>query len=149
MNLKLWLENKTVQWQVPWPNRKGTGDEPHAFDTPPELIQGDYILYHGTNMPYAKSILEQRRVTKDDWGKVGICATPKAAGIYAAMKASAKDNIPSVVLRMVIDKKWFLSQEVTREGGGSGKDQWLIESEEIPPNAIKVIGIYSVWGERQ
>ena len=149
MSFELWLENKEIDWPVPWPYRKGTGEQPHAFDTPPEIINGDYVLYHGTNMPSAENILSQRRVTKDDWGKVGICTTAKAADAYAAMKSNAKKKIPSVVIRMVVDKDWLLQQKFQREIGGGGKDQWLIDSEEIPPQAIKVIGIYSIWGERQ
>ena len=150
MSFCKWYENKKIEWPVPWPNRQGTGDDPHAGDTPPEVLpDGSYIFYHGTNMPNARKIQEQRRVLKDDIGSVGICTTPRAAGTYATMKSSAKENIPSVVLRLIIDKDWFLSQELTREGGGGGKDQWLINTEDIPPEAIRAISIYSVWGKRQ
>jgi len=146
---ELWLENKSIEWPVPWPNRPGTGDDPRVGDTPPEVISGDYVLYHGTNMPNAEKILELKRIFNDDMGRVGITTTPKAAGVYAAMKASAKNDIPSVVLRLVVDNNWLLTQEITRETGGSGKDQWLISAQEIPPQAIKTINIYSIWGERQ
>jgi len=146
---ELWLENKNIEWPVPWPNRQGTGDDPRAGDTPPEVIGGDYVLYHGTNMPNAEKILEIKRLFNDDLGYVGVTTTPSAAGSYAAMKASGRNNIPSVVLRLVLDKNWLLSQTITRETGGSGKDQWLIDVREIPPQAIKVINIYSIWGERQ
>lgn len=150
MSFNKWFENKKVEWPFPWPNRQGTGDEPHPGDTPPQVLpDGHYVLYHGTNMTNARKIIEQRRVLKDDIGYVGICTTPRAAGTYAAMKASAKEDNASVVLRLIVDKDWFLSQEISREGGGSGKDQWLIHAEEMPPEGIRALSIFSIWGERQ
>jgi hypothetical protein len=154
MSFKKWYENKKVQWPCEWPNRQGTGDDPHAGDTPPEILpDGHYLLYHGTNMVNAKKILEQRKITKDDMGYVGICTTPSAAGTYASMKSSQNRGLPednpSVVLRLIVDKDWFLKQEISRECGGRGRDQWLIHSEEMPPEAIRAISIYSIWGERQ
>lgn len=143
MQFKKWLE---VQWSTPWPNRKGTGDDPHDQDAPPNLTSaGDYVLYQGTNMTNAKKILAQRTIQFDDIGSVGVTTTPRAAGVFAAMKASARNDEPSVVLQLVVDKDWFLKQDISREVGGGGKDQWLLKAE-IPSSAIKQIKIYSVWG---
>lgn len=81
----------------------------------------------------------------DDMHKVGITTTASAAGVYAAMKIK-KPNNPGVVLRLVIDKGWLMSQQITRETGGSGYDQWLIDTPAIPPEAIKELDLYSVYG---
>jgi hypothetical protein len=149
MMFKQWLEAEKVKWSISWPNRKGTGDDPHEQDTPPQMLGDNYVVYHGTNMIFAQQIMAQRRVAHDDIGYCGICTTPRAASVYASMKSDAKKNIPSVVLSLVLDGKWLNQQEITREVGGSGKDQWLLGIKEIPPQAIKDIKIYSIWGERQ
>ena len=141
-----WLESKRVTWSVPWPNRKGTGDEPHDGDTPPQTTpEGDYVLYHGTNMINAQHIVKARQIDHDDWHCVGVTTTPSAAQVFGCMKAR-KGNA-SVILRIVVRKLWLLTQEITREIGGSGKDQWLIRTEKMPPHAIKDIRIYSVNGD--
>ena len=143
-NFKQWIES--TEWSMSWPVRPGTGDDPRPQDTPPELTpEGDYILYHGTNVTNFRSINKTRELKHDDLHLVGITTTPSAAGTYAAMKIKRNPSNPSVVVRLVVDKNWLLKQEMSREAGGSGKDQWLLHVDKIPSHAIKGLDVYSVW----
>lgn len=153
-----WL-NKNCQWED-WPHRKGTGDDPHEKDTPPERTsEGDFIVYHGTSFKRAKLIIHQQQILHDDMKTVGVCTSHWAAGTYASMKAM-QDQSESAVLQIVLDRRWFLQQELSREIGGSNRDQWLIQPTykfqdqcmkpaNIPPEAIKQIKIYSISGDVQ
>ncbi len=144
MGFKLWLEADYVKWNMEWPVRQGTGDEPHSQDTPPHMENGDYVLYHGTHLLSAENILHTHRINHDDWHCVGVCTTPSAAQTYASMKAK---TYKSAVLRVVVRREWLTQQEITREVGGGGKDQWLIRVDCMPPEAMRDIRIYSISGE--
>lgn len=129
-----------------WPSRKGTGDDPHDTDAPPERTpNGDYVFYHGTDLNNATKILSERRIGLDNWGLAGINTTISNAQTYASIKGSSTKS-PSTVLKIIVDKNWFQQQQVTREVGGNGKDSWLIQGE-IPPSAIKSINIQRVRGD--
>lgn len=135
---------------VEWPTREGFGEEFTERDTKPELTSfGDYVLYHGTNSRRAEQIIQDKTILPDDMGHVGITTTPNAAKSYASMKAYSEKSEP-VVLRIVVDRDWFLGQRVARETGGEGKDQWLLvphwksgKKAEMPPEAIKSIEFVS------
>lgn len=143
MKFRQWLE---AEWPVPWPLRQGTGERIKDRDTPPEVTPtGDYILYHGTCGSTARIILKEQRLLRDDIGVVGVTTIPGQASVFACMKY-AKDRSPSnapTVLKAVIDKDWLLKQEITREVGGSGHDQWLIRAGEVP---LKHVEVHSIYG---
>ena len=144
MSFKNWLNE--VEWSIPWPYRQGTGDNPREKDIPPELTaEKDYVLYHGTNIKNTRSIFKTKTLLHDDIGVIGISTTPSEAGVFAAMKTKHPNN-PGTILRLVIDKNWLLQQEITREVGGSGRNQWLINVSKIPPHVIKQLDLYSVLG---
>ncbi len=139
MNFKLWLQES---W---FPLRSGGGDKIHSKDSPPQLTaSGDYILYHGTNIVNARKIFKTRTLLRDDIGSVGITTHPSRADVFGVMKA--KKGIPSVVLRLIIDKQWLDAQEISREVGGSNLDQFLIHTDAIPSEAIKDIKLARVSG---
>ena len=146
MKFKQWLSE--VEWPVPWPVRQGYGEEPREQDTPPEVTpEGDYILYHGTCGSFARKILEERRILHDDMQRVGLTTRPHEAANFAVMKWISEgggDENAGTVLRLVIDKDWFLAQIVEREVGGSGRNTWLLDVKEIPPEAIKDIEIHAI-----
>jgi len=136
LKFKLWLES----W-FPLSH----GDKIHTADNPPQLTSnGDYILYHGTNMANARKIFKSRKLIRDDIGSIGISTTPSRADVFGAMKA--KKGNPSVVLRIIVDKEWLDSQEISREVGGSGRDQFLIRTDVMPSEAIKDIQLARVSG---
>jgi hypothetical protein len=113
-------------------------------DNPPQRTSnGDYIVYHGTNIINARVIFKNRQLKFDNMGVVGISTHPSRADVFGAMKA--KKGVPGVVLQIVIDKGWLEAQDITREVGGSGRDQFLIHAE-VPPEAIKDIQLARVSG---
>ncbi len=142
MKFRQWLE---AEWSVPWPLRQGTGEKTRDRDTAPEVTPaGDYILYHGTCGSTARIILEEHRLLRDNMGVVGVTTIPGQASVFACMKY-AKDRSPSnapTILKILIDKDWLLKQEIKREIGGSGRDQWLIQADKVPLKDVKIHSIY-------
>lgn len=145
MDFKTWIEADEWWGNIPWPVRPAVQERPNEKDNPPALSGRDYVVYHGTNIQNARQIFKNRTLLHDDIGVVGFTTTPSAAGVYAAMKIKRPNN-PGVVLRIELDADWFLQQDISREGGGSGYDQWLIHVDKVPPQAIKRLELYSVYG---
>jgi len=138
----------------PFPLREGVGDTIHERDTPPDLSpEGGYIVFHGTSLKRARKILQERTITHDDLGHVGFSTTSSEAAVYGCMKAMAEKD-KSAVIRMELDSQWFMSQSVSRETGGSGRNQFLInpsyssrKKAVIPPEAIRDIRIVRMGGD--
>lgn len=121
---------------------------PSTQDTLPELSGGGVVVYHGTNEASAQSIIQSREIRRDDMNMGGFSTTPSEAGVYASMKY--RRNVPGdapVVVRLVLSLDWFKSAEIHREGGGSGRNQWLVPGG-IPSSAILDARVYSRFGER-
>tara|TARA_Y100000034_G_scaffold118135_1_gene158480 strand:+ start:1624 stop:2100 length:477 start_codon:yes stop_codon:yes gene_type:complete len=138
----------------PFPLREWSGEKVHDRDTPPELSDsGGYVIFHGTSLNRARKILQERTVTHDDLGHVGFSTTSSEAAVYGCMKAMAEKD-KSAVIRMELDPEWFMKQSVSRETGGSGRNQFLInpsysskERAKIPPEAIRDIRIVRMGGD--
>ena len=119
------------------PGYSSIGLELHPKDTPPEIVNGNYILYHGTTAKTAKTIITNRLLKQTKGWGIGITTTYRDAEPYALMKSlDIKDR--KVVLRIEVDKEWLDAQEIHREIGGRGVNQFLIQGD-IPSGAIKSI----------
>jgi len=133
-----------------FPLREVTGDRWHDRDVPAMLTEdGDYIVYHGTSWKLSAKIISERTLLHDDMRCVGITTHPSEASIYGIMKAMKEGKNPknpSTVLRVVIEKEWLDSQTIQREVGGSGRNQFLINIDKVPPEAIKDICVAGVRG---
>lgn len=124
-----------------------TGQQPNERDTAPERTSdGDFILYHGSSPAGAERIIADRELLPDDLGVVGVTTTPGAAQTFAAMKGGE-------VLRLVLDAGWLAQQSVMREVGGSGCNQFLVQSPDttvrmerrwagIPSAAVKAAAVH-------
>ena len=86
-----------------------------------KTVDGDFVLYHGTDPVAGRTIVNTRVLRPDGVGAVGVGPSPEAVRVYGLLKAGA-DN---VVVRLVLDRWWVRNSRVKHEIGGSGKNQWL------------------------
>lgn len=111
-----------------WPGDPRRGDQRKSADTPPERTpDGGYVLYHGSSAEGAAAIISELRLRPDDLGVVGFGTTPQAVSVYGVIRGRR-----GPVLRVVVERAVFESQVVTREIGGSGRDQWLVNRPRTP-----------------
>lgn len=116
--------NPTSRSWLGFPFDPKVGEGPTPKDTAPERTpEGDFVLYHGTSLPAAKTILSERTLRPDDLGYVGVGTTADSVLTYACMKHS---KAGSAILRLVLCAAWLATQEIIHETGGSGRDQFLI-----------------------
>lgn len=146
------ISQRASSWED-LPFRAATGEGPSLEDVVPERApNGDFIFYHGTSLTTAEKIVKDKMIMRDDLGYSGIGTTRGAVSVYGIMKAS-KENLrrrlkmvpgmmhddpkaeKSAVLRVRISRDWFKAHpdSVSRETGGSGKNQFLIR----PPRGEK------------
>jgi hypothetical protein len=134
-----------LSW-VGMPFRTRTGESFHDKDTPPERTpSGDFIFYHGTTIKRAEKIIAEKRLLHDDMNYCGVGTNPEAVSNYATIKAVKErgklKRAPSAIVRIVVSQKWFDEhpESVIRETGGSGKNQFLIRTKELPLLDAKII----------
>jgi len=137
-------------WDL-WPWRQVTGEAPRPKDIAPMRTEkGDFILFHGTTLSRAESIIKNKTLAPDDIGCVGIATTLRGASSFSTLHVSPGD--PAVIIKIVIEKNWLKTQNITHEIGGSGQNQFLInrkfgQKATIPPEAIKLVKIVRKAGE--
>lgn len=106
------------------PFDRQTGQQPNERDTPPERTpHGEFVLYHGTSPHGAEQIISGRRLHPDDLNVVGFSTTASQAQSFAAMKHGP-------VLRITVPPDELGRFRVSREIGGSGRNQFLIGPKE-------------------
>ena len=108
-------------------------------DKPPEMSGGNYVFYHGTTAKTAQIIITNKLLKQTKGWGIGITTTYRDAEPYALMKSlDTKDK--KAVLKIELDKDWVDKQEIHREVGGHGVNQFLIQGD-IPPSAIRNIKV--------
>lgn len=140
MKIRELLESEDPWEGIPW-RYPSSGDYHGKEDVPPKRdANGDFIFYHGTSMNNAEKILSEKRLKHDDLGYCGVATTEQHAMIYGTMKGT-RDKSGSALLRVKITRKWFDDHPNTfaRETGGSGKNQFLIKTKELPLLEVKLI----------